>query len=104
MIVGSNRRTIDWKLDRQQHEMLLHRFVPKWPDVIADHVTLVSGNDARLPGQVNAAIVGEVNDGEGLQAMVVAIDGSADRPDGSSYHITWSPDPLKGRRAARAMT
>jgi hypothetical protein len=29
--------------------------------------------------------------------MVVMIDGSTDRPDGSTYHITWSLEP--GRRA-----
>jgi hypothetical protein len=29
--------------------------------------------------------------------MVVAIDGSTDRPDGSTFHITWSLGP--GRRA-----
>ncbi len=29
--------------------------------------------------------------------MVVRIDGTTDRPDGSTYHITWSL--AKGRRA-----
>jgi hypothetical protein len=30
--------------------------------------------------------------------MVVAIDGNTDRPDGSTYHITWSLDRAKGRQ------
>jgi hypothetical protein len=29
--------------------------------------------------------------------MVVSLDGSTGRPDGSTFHITWSLDP--GRRA-----
>ena len=96
--MASNRRTVGWKLDRQQRDALLELFPPLWPDVIADHVTLESGPDSDLPGPVRATIVGEVSDGEGLQAMVVAIDGSTDRPDGSSYHITWSLDRGQGRK------
>ena len=96
--MGSNKRTVGWKLDRQQREALLELFPPLWPDVIADHVTLESGPNSDLPGPVRATIVGEVSDDEGLQAMVVAIDGSTDRPDGSSYHITWSLDRGQGRK------
>ena len=88
--MGATKRIVGWKLDRQQRDALLELFPPLWPDVIADHVTLESGADPALPGEVRATIVGEVNDEEGLQAMVVAIDGSTDRPDGSTYHITWS--------------
>jgi hypothetical protein len=89
-----------WKVDAQDREELLARFRPRWPDVIADHVTLDARATKRtpLPPSVSAKIVGEADDGEGLQAMVVAIDGSTDRPDGSTYHITWSLDRTKGRK------
>ncbi|RZI70367.1 MAG: hypothetical protein EOP13_21370, partial [Pseudomonas sp.] len=50
----------------------------------------------------SAKIVGGINDEEGLQAMVVAIDGSTDRPDGSTYHITWSLDRKRGRKAVQS--
>ena len=96
--MGSRKRTTGWKLDRGEREALLARFPPQWPDVIADHVTLESGTDAPLPPPVRATIVGEVSDGEGLQAMVVAIDGSTDRPDESVYHSTWSLDRARGRK------
>ncbi|MDX3911635.1 MAG: hypothetical protein QHC67_17765 [Sphingobium sp.] len=89
-----------WMLDRKQREELLERFPPEWPDVIADHITLdarAAENDP-LPEAEGAEIVGGINDGEGLQAMVVAIDGSTDRPDGSTYHITWSLDRTRGRK------
>jgi hypothetical protein len=88
-----------WELDRSEREALLKRFAPAWPNVIADHITLDSQADAEgsLPSTRHADIVGEVNDGAGLQAMVVAIDGTTDRPDGGTYHITWSLD--RGRNA-----
>src|SRR3546814_9902597 len=43
-----------------------------------------------------------VDDGEGLQALIVSIDGSTDRPDGSTYHITWSLDRSRGRKAVQS--
>lgn len=91
---------IGWKLDGEEREQLLARFPPEWPDVIADHITLDSHADRSdpLPAATQAEILGGINDGEGLQAMVVAIDGSTDRPDGSTYHITWSLDRQRGRK------
>lgn len=99
-----------WMLDRKEREALLERFPPEWPDVIADHITLDADADADanadlkdpLPEAECAAIVGGINDGEGLQAMVVAVDGSTDRPVGSTYHITWSLDRRRGREAVQS--
>ena len=85
-----------WKLDRSEREQLLKDHPPRYQQAIADHVTLeVGGTD--LPPQVRSAIVGRADDGKGVECMVVAIDGSIDRPDGSTYHITWSLSP--GRKA-----
>jgi len=88
-----------WKLDAEERAALLARFPPEWPDVIADHVTLDmhAGRDTPLPDKTGGAIVGAIDDGEGLQALVVAIDGETERPDGSTYHITWSLDRARGR-------
>ena len=89
---------IGWKLDRDQRRALLDRFPPRYANTIADHVTLKSDAASDpLPGSVDAQIVGRTDDGESLEAMVVALDGSVDRPDGSIFHITWSLGP--GRRA-----
>jgi hypothetical protein len=90
---------IGWNLDREQRRELLGRFPPRFEQAVADHVTLkarVAGNSA-LPRPVSAAIVGHADDGNGVEAMVVAIDGGIDRPGGGTYHITWSLGP--GRRA-----
>lgn len=90
---------LGWKLDRTQRADLLKRFPPNWPDVIADHVTLRAGAGKAdsLPPQVEAQITGCIDDGKGLQALVVAVDGTTDRPDGSTFHITWSLDRAQGR-------
>ena len=68
---------------------------------IADHVTLKSDAASDpLPDPVEARIVGRADDGDSLEAMVVAIDGTVDRPDGSTFHITWSlgPGPPRPRK------
>lgn len=90
---------IGWELDRDQRRELLLQFPPRYADVVADHVTLASRvrNESELPGGVTGEIVGRADDGEGVEAMVVSIDGTTDRPDGSTYHVTWSLGP--GRRA-----
>lgn len=88
-----------WKIEDSDRAMLLELFPPEWPDVIADHVTLDSqaGRDAPLPHASKGEVVGAINDEQGLQALVVAIDGMTERPDGSTYHITWSLDRARGR-------
>lgn len=88
-----------WKLDRTEREALLQRMPPRYGEPVADHVTLQEGQ-ASLPPEVSAQIVGRTDDGDGVEAMVVALDGSTDRPDGSTFHITWSLAP--GRRAVES--
>jgi len=88
-----------WKLPRDEREMLLQRFPPRYDNVIADHVTLRVGAtpETPLPRKADARIIGRADDGKSLECMVVELDGTTDRPDGSTYHITWSLGP--GRKA-----
>ena len=80
---------VGWALERGQREALLRRFPPRYGEVVADHVTLKFGDaEARLPTETSGEIVGEADDGRGVQALVVRIGGTTDRPDGSTYHIT----------------
>ena len=83
-----------WKLLPDERELLLARFPPKYENVIADHVTLRVGG-AELPRKPKARIVGRADDGESLECLVVELDGTTDRPDGSTYHITWSLGPRR---------
>jgi hypothetical protein len=80
-----------WLLDAAEREALLARFPPRYPRVVAHHVTLKFGDrEARPPGEAEAQIIGEADDGAGVQALVVAIDGGFARPDGGVFHVTWS--------------
>ena len=80
-----------WALDRSQRRELLERFPARYETAVADHVTLKFGDrTAELPTETSGQIVGVADDGRGVQAMVVEIGGTTDRPDGSTYHITWS--------------
>ena len=88
-----------WKLPPDERAALLERFSPRYANVIADHVTLRVGATPQtpLPRKPDARIVGRADDGDSLECLVVELDGTTDRPDGSTYHITWSLGP--GRQA-----
>jgi hypothetical protein len=87
---------IGWRLPPHERSQLLERFPPKYDNVIADHVTLRVGA-TELPPKPAAQIIGRADDGDSLECLVVELDGTTDRPDGSTYHITWSLGP--GRKA-----
>ena len=88
-----------WKVPTGERERLLKRIPPRYDNVVADHVTLRVGAtpNTPLPREVEARVVGRADDGDSLECLVAELDGSTDRPDGSTYHITWSLGP--GRHA-----
>lgn len=89
---------IGWTLDEGERAALLEQHAPRYAKAVALHVTLATEAEERdVPGAVRAAIVGRSDDERGVEAMVVAIDGDTARPDGSTFHITWSLG--EGRRA-----
>lgn len=83
--------------DATERNDLLRMFKPKYPKVYAHHVTYSMKNKDKMPPPdiQTAQIVGWADSGDGIEAAVVAIDGSTERPDGGTYHITWSLDPEK---------
>ena len=86
-------RTIaGWKLPLAERNRLLERFDPRYAKVVADHVTLRFGTaeDTPLSAARAGEIVGEVDDGAGVQALIVRVGGTTDRGDGSHFHITWT--------------
>jgi len=97
---GTN--VIGWKLAAAERAALLLRFPPRYGNVVADHVTLRGQVDAsaQLPPPLQGLIVGHTDDGAGVEALVVQIEGGTGRPDGSRYHITWSLGP--GRTAVES--
>ena len=83
--------TIGWKLDEKCRQALLERFPPRYSEVVADRVSMLDTVDAEPPVPVlDAKIVGHVDDGKGVEAMIVALYGSIDRYDGNAWHIPWS--------------
>ncbi|MDO9708490.1 hypothetical protein [Paracraurococcus lichenis] len=87
-----------WLLEAEDRERLLALVPPAYPRVIAHHVTLRAGvqPDFPRPPPEEGAVVGLADDGAGVQALVVEIDGTTRRPDGSTWHVTWSL--AEGRR------
>ena len=98
-LAGEGDSVIGWKLGTAQRRALLARFPPRYRNAVADHVTLRSraSREAPLPQENDAELVGRADDGRGVEAMVVAIGSRTGRPDGGTYHITWSLE--EGRRA-----
>jgi hypothetical protein len=87
-----------WLVNAEDRERLLARFPPRYAEVVAHHVTQKFGEHlAALPTETAGEILGEADDGQGVQALVVRIGGTTTRPDGGTFHITWSLGP--GRRA-----
>lgn len=81
-----------WLLPQHERDRLLNVFVPSYERVIAHHCTLKfpATEDDPLPTKRVALVVGVANDGEGVEALVLMIEGTTKRQDGSTYHITWS--------------
>lgn len=89
---------VGWLLDPDDRAALLARFAPRYANVVAHHVTQKFGDHAvHRPTETEGQVVGEADDGVGVQALVVAIGGTTDRPDGATYHVTGLSVPA-GRR------
>jgi len=84
-------------LDRIDRDALANRFPPKYTDFVGHHVTVQFGVPEGTPPPESAKVmvVGYKDSGDGIEALVVSVNGSTQRPDGSTYHITWSLDRTK---------
>jgi hypothetical protein len=86
---------VGWALPANERARLLGLVPAAYERTIAHHVTLAFGvgPDHPLPKATGGEVVGIADDGDGVQALVVAIEGSTERPGGGRYHITWSLGP-----------
>lgn len=89
-----------WELPGDERARLLDLFPQRYERLVAHHVTLEFGvsHSHPLPGAAVGEVIGIVDDDAGVQALIVAVDGGTERPDGSTLHITWSL--ADGRRSA----
>lgn len=77
---------------------LMKLFPPKYDDFIGHHITEQFGVPPSTPERTaKVKVVGYVEE-DGLEALVVEVDGELHRPDGKTYHITWSLDYSKGKK------
>lgn len=92
---------LGWAIDRSHRTELLERFAPRYDETVADHVTFGRRSEApAMPDADRAIVIGRADDGAGVEALVVEVNGTHDRWDGSTYHITWSLAP--GREAVES--
>ena len=92
---------LGYLLSENSRERLMGMFPPIHPDVIGEHVTHTFGGvneDTPLPETPKSAQVIGFAENDKVQCLVVRIDGTVKRPDGKTFHITWSIDRSKGAR------
>jgi len=84
-------------LTEEARSKLEEKYPPKYPKFIGHHVTVDFGvsADAEIPAPAEIKVLGSVDSGDGLQTLVVSVNGKRARSDGGEYHITWSLDPEK---------
>lgn len=85
-----------YKIPDSERSRILSLFPPKYDKVIAHHVTHEFGVPESLPPDAEyAKLIGYTDSGDGIEALVVEINGSTKRPDNKIYHITLSLDSTK---------
>lgn len=85
-------------LDEESRSKLAAKFPPKYENFVGHHVTESFGvdPDTEVPQPADLRVIGHLDSGDGLEALVVSVNGLHHRPDGNIYHITWSIDPKSG--------
>lgn len=93
-------------LTEASRQQLLQLFPPRYPKVIAHHVTHRFGVQKVEPPydlvfygtpRCDLHVIGHAEE-DGIEALVCTVDLCTRRPDGKTYHITWSLDPSKGKK------
>ncbi len=80
-------------LTEKTRKTLLAQFPATYSNVVAHHITEkfgVPGDTAPPAAPKSVAVVGYIDSGDGVEGLLVEINGSSDRPGGGKYHITWS--------------
>lgn len=83
-----------YMLKDADRERLLQMFPPTHPRVIADHISAESLNMMHLvkDGPAKAEVIGYA-DHEGVQSLIVRVNGKELTGNGTPFHISWSSNP-----------
>lgn len=92
------RGRLVFKLDDASRTNLARQFPPKFSEFIGSHITynFKACETDPMPDAKSFAVVGYACDPAGIEALIVEVDGSTHRPDGDTYHCTWSLDRAAG--------
>lgn len=91
-----------YEIPRSVFDKIVEVFPPKYPDTIGHHVTVEFGVSAETPIPEDAEIklirhlyyvIGSSKD---VECFIVSVNDSTERPDGGTYHLTWSIDRSTG--------
>ena len=96
----SNMGYLAYTLSDSSRRALLAHFEPQFEKVICHHVTYqfpAKKTDPLPPAVHEAHVVGYAEE-DGLECLVVEVNGHTKRPDGKLYHITLSLDAKKGKK------
>jgi len=84
----------------QARNDLAREFQPKYPEFVGHHIIQQFGVPLNTQNPGNSAqitVIGHAEE-DGLEALVVTVNGAKRREDGRLYHITWSLDRSKGKK------
>ena len=89
-----------YEIEQGSRGKLATLFPPKYPNFMGHHITEAFGvKDGSVPEQPQRImVVAHIDNGEDVEGFVVSIDGSTNRPDGGTYHLTWSIDRNNGAK------
>ena len=87
-----------YKISEASRAQIFETFPPKYARPRADHLTVhfnVRSDHSLPPKAEEVKIIGYADDGNGIEALVVTVNGEEFRPDGERFHITHSYDPSR---------
>ena len=90
--IKPRRGYVGWQLADCDRNSLKNIFTPAYSRFFGHHCTLQFGvtETVKLPREIDGYVIGKVDHGDGVQALVLMIGGDINRPDGGILHITWS--------------
>lgn len=93
-----------FELSSDSRSKLAQAFPPKFPEWIGHHITVKMGvsSDQPLPEASTFRVVGYACNDAGIECLVVEVGGTTVRPDGRTYHCTWSLDREAGFKPVKS--
>ncbi|RSU79012.1 hypothetical protein BRX37_03845 [Sphingomonas sp. S-NIH.Pt3_0716] len=84
-----------WIIPEDDLQILKTTYPPRHAPLEVPHCTLALGcsRGTRLPPPRKGVIFGKIDNLDGVEALLLTIDGETIRPDGAILHITWSLAP-----------